>query len=66
MRDHGHPNADLYPVGMVRDEAAIVRARVNADIVAIGLLVQAAGMSVMAPEAGGEYFQSLIGSMIED
>lgn len=66
MRANGHPDAGLYPIGMVRDEARLVRKRVNEDTVLFGLMVQAAGMSIMAPKEGGEFFRSLIGSLSEE
>lgn len=66
MRAEGHPAAGLYPIGMVRDEARLSRTRNSDDAVLAALLMQAAGMSVMAPKEGGEYFQSLIGSLTED
>lgn len=51
---------------MVRDEAAIARKRENGQAVLQGILVQAAGMSVMAPTEGGEFFRGLVGSLTED
>lgn len=51
---------------MVRDEAFLARKRTNEDAVLVGLLMQAAGMSEMVPKEGGEFFQSLIGSLTED
>lgn len=50
---------------MIRDEAAIVRTRINNELVSAGMLTQAAILSALSEE-GGTYFRELTRSLIED
>lgn len=65
LLDHGHPDAGLYPIAMVRDEAAIIRHRLNHEMVTIATLNQGAILSALSEE-GAKYFKSLAGSLTED
>lgn len=62
---HGHPDAGLYPIAMVRDEAAIVRHRLNMLMVTDATLTQAAILSALSEE-GGKFFKELSCSLTED
>lgn len=61
---NGHPNAGLYPLGMLNDEAALVIEQENNRIVTEATLIQAAATSVLSKE-GGEYFRDLLEGLSE-
>lgn len=65
LLDHGHPDAGLYPIAMVRDEVAIIRHRLNMEMVTTATLTQGAVLSVLSEE-GSKYFKELSCSLTED
>lgn len=65
LLDHGHPDAGLYPIAMVRDEVSLVRRRLNNELVTTALLTQGAILSALSEE-GGKYFKELSSSLTED
>lgn len=65
LLDHGHPDAGLYPIGVVRDEVAIIRHRLNMEMVTNATLTQGAMLSVLSEE-GSKYFKELSSSLTED
>lgn len=62
--DHGHLNADHYPIAMVWEEAELVEDRVNRQMVSEAILTQVAVSSILSKEAG-EHFKKLIGKFTE-
>lgn len=48
--DHGHPDARLYPLGMVWEETTIVVDRINNEAASNTALLQIAGSAVMGKQ----------------
>jgi hypothetical protein len=65
LLDHGHPDAGLYPFGVVWDEAELVVQRLNNQQATAAILIQAAISSVLAEE-GGKQFGDLIDRLTGD
>lgn len=59
---NGHPHAPHYPVHRVWEEAALVAAHLNQQMVTGAILTQMAVASLLSKDAGRE-FQKLIQSM---
>lgn len=64
LLDHGHPEAQHYPVGMVFVEAEIVVERLNGMEATRAVLIQMAASSVMSRKGAAE-FQKLIKRLTE-
>jgi len=62
---NGHPAAAHYPIGMLYDEAELVRSRVDQQLAAIGVVVQAATMTTGfgASKESYETFTGLISKL---
>ena len=61
---HGHPQARLYPLGMLMDEASIVVRRANNGHVTQATLLQGAVSGVLSKKANKE-FQKQINRLLE-
>lgn len=46
LLDHGHPDAANYPIGMLMDEASLVADRMGVEQAAMGIVFQAALMTM--------------------
>lgn len=57
--DHGHPEARLYPLGMLWDESNLVIERVNGATVTEANLLQHAIGSILSKKSG-THFQKMI------
>ena len=62
LLDHGHPDAMLYPLGMVADEAALVIEREDRRTATLGVVMQGAVGSIKSKERG-DIFRQLITSL---
>lgn len=61
---NGHPDADLYPLGMLHDEAALVIERMNAIVVAQSIGFRTAYISAKVKDGDqvmGDYVKRLTG-----
>jgi hypothetical protein len=61
----GHPDAPLYPVGMVSDEADLVAQRANVAEATRAVLLQMAVSSVLSKQAD-EQFQEVIKRLVRE
>jgi len=59
LLDHGHPNARLYPVGLLWDEYTLVIERVNGRIVTEANLLQHAIGSILSKQSRTEFSKLL-------
>jgi hypothetical protein len=55
LLDHGHPEARLYPLGMLWDESNLVIERVNGRIVTEASLLQFAVNSILCKKSRTEF-----------
>ncbi len=58
----GHPDAALYPLGMVADEVALVVERENRRIASEAIALKAAAAAILT-QSGGTHFNELITSL---
>lgn len=64
LLSNGHPDANDYPLGFLGDEVALLVKRQNAMMATLGVIVRAAGPSIMTKE-GGKLFDNLIKQLSE-
>ncbi len=65
LLDHGHPEAQSYPIGMLWDESLLVIERLNRIEVSRVMLFQAAVSAFFSKDAANE-LQKLVSKMMED
>jgi hypothetical protein len=63
---NGHPYVDLYPLGLLNDEASFIVERDNTRMASEAVLLQAAAASVMGGEEGVRLFADIIDSLREE
>lgn len=59
MLENGHPEARIYPLGMVHDESILVTERKNREMVTQSNLMQAT-ISAVLSKKGGEQYKRLV------
>lgn len=65
LLDHGHPEAQFYPIGMLWDESLLVVERLNRIEVSRVMLFQAAVSAFFSKDAASE-FGKLVSKLTED
>lgn len=56
---NGHPDAGLYPIGRVHDEAELVSQRISQQMASESVLIQLAVSSVLSEDAGKLFGQEI-------
>ena len=59
LLDHGHPQARLYPIGMVWEESALVVERMNREAASNTTLLQLAAGSLLSKDAAKQLKKTL-------
>jgi hypothetical protein len=59
LLSNGHPEARLYPIGLVWDEARIVREHLNRQETTRATLLQMAVASVLSKDAAREFSRTI-------